>query len=211
MGASWPRARRVSQHRWAASPPPTISSPGVMRPQRADRAAKAHPAERKAEAKAAAAARPFTLRLIVAGQTQLSTRTIVRVFFTLVALGVLLYVLYLVRSVVGLLLIAVFLSVALGPAVDHIRQAEAPARGVDPRGLPRHVPGDLPDRADRRAADRQRGRGVRRRRPELHRRHPLQRDAARVRRQVRHHEEARGPGRRASPAGSATPPARSRP
>ncbi len=54
----------------------------------------------------------------MAGSPQLSTRTIVRVFFTLVALGVLLYTLYLVRSVVGLLLIAVFLAVALGPAVD---------------------------------------------------------------------------------------------
>ena len=39
----------------------------------------------------------------MAGQAQLSTRTIVRVFFTLVALVVLLYVLYLVRSVLGLL------------------------------------------------------------------------------------------------------------
>src|SRR5829696_3161531 len=126
MGASWPRARRVSQHRWAARPPPTIKSPGVMAPQRADRAAKADPAERKAEAKPAAAARPFTLRLIVAGQTQLSTRTIVRVFFTLVACGVLLYLLYLVRSVVGLLLIAVFLSVALGPAVDQARRLKLP-------------------------------------------------------------------------------------
>jgi predicted PurR-regulated permease PerM len=57
----------------------------------------------------------------VAGSPQLSTRTIVRVFFTLVALGVLLYTLYLVRSVVGLLLIAVFLAVALGPAVDRAR------------------------------------------------------------------------------------------
>lgn len=43
-----------------------------------------------------------------------------RVFFTLVALGVLLYMLYLVRSVLGLLLIAVFLAVALGPAVDKV-------------------------------------------------------------------------------------------
>jgi predicted PurR-regulated permease PerM len=95
-------------------------------PQRADRAAKGSPSERKAEAKAAAAARPFTLRLIVAGPNQLSTRTIVRVFFTLVVLVVLLYVLYLVRSVVGLLLIAVFLSVALGPAVDHVRRVKLP-------------------------------------------------------------------------------------
>ena len=62
----------------------------------------------------------------VAGQSQLSTRTIVRVFFTLVALGVLLYVLYLVRSVIGLLCIAIFLSVALGPAVDRARRFKLP-------------------------------------------------------------------------------------
>jgi predicted PurR-regulated permease PerM len=62
----------------------------------------------------------------LAVQTQLSTRTIVRVFFTLVALGVLLYVLYLVRSVVGLLLIATFLAVALGPAVDRFARMRLP-------------------------------------------------------------------------------------
>ena len=62
----------------------------------------------------------------MAGQTQLSTRTIVRVFFTLVALGVLLYALYLVRSVVGLLMIAIFLSVSLGPAVDHAKRLKLP-------------------------------------------------------------------------------------
>ena len=68
----------------------------------------------------------YTLALTVAGQSQLSTRTIVRVFFTLVALGVLLYTLYLVRSVLGLLLIAVFLAVALGPAVDRIKRLKLP-------------------------------------------------------------------------------------
>jgi predicted PurR-regulated permease PerM len=62
----------------------------------------------------------------VAGQAQISTRTIVRVFFTLVVLVVLLYVLYLVRSVVGLVCIAIFLSVALGPAVDRIRRLKLP-------------------------------------------------------------------------------------
>ncbi len=62
----------------------------------------------------------------MAPSTQISTGTIVRVFFTLVALGVLLYVLYLVRSVLGLLCIAIFLSVALGPAVDHARRLKLP-------------------------------------------------------------------------------------
>jgi predicted PurR-regulated permease PerM len=62
----------------------------------------------------------------VTGQSQLSTRTIIRVFFTLVGLGVLLYTLYLVRSVIGLLLIAVFLAIALGPAVDHAARMKLP-------------------------------------------------------------------------------------
>ncbi len=68
----------------------------------------------------------YTLPLTVAGQSQLSTRTIVRVFFTLVALVVLLYVLYLVRSIIGLLCIAIFLSVALGPAVDRAKKLKLP-------------------------------------------------------------------------------------
>ena len=68
----------------------------------------------------------YRLALTVAGQSQLSTRTIVRVFFTLVALGVLLYALYLVRSVLGLLMIAVFLAVALGPAVDRVKRLKLP-------------------------------------------------------------------------------------
>ncbi len=62
----------------------------------------------------------------MAAPSQLSTRTVVRVFFTLVALGVLLYILYLIRSVVGLLLIAVFLAVALGPAVDRASRMKLP-------------------------------------------------------------------------------------
>ena len=62
----------------------------------------------------------------MAGPTQLSTRTIARVFFTLVALAVLLYLLYLVRSVLGLIFIAVFLAVALGPAVDRATRLKVP-------------------------------------------------------------------------------------
>ena len=47
-----------------------------------------------------------------------STRTIARIFSTVAALAALLYALYLIRSVVELVLIAVFLAVAMGPAVD---------------------------------------------------------------------------------------------
>ncbi len=59
-------------------------------------------------------------------QQQVSTRTIARVFFTLVGLAVLLYLLYLVRNVIGLILIAVFLAIALGPAVDLFARRGAP-------------------------------------------------------------------------------------
>jgi len=57
---------------------------------------------------------------------QLSTRTIVRVALTLVVLAVLLYGLYLIRSVLGLVFIAIFLAVALGPAVDLFARRGAP-------------------------------------------------------------------------------------
>ena len=80
----------------------------------------------KASAKPGRARGTGTLAPIVAGPSQISTRTIVRVFFTLVALGVLLYVLYLIRWVIGLLLIAGFLAVALGPAVDHALRLRLP-------------------------------------------------------------------------------------
>ena len=97
-----------------------------MTEQAAGAPAKRHPTAGKASAKPPRAAPAYTLAATVAAPSQLSTRTIVRVFFTLVALGVLLYVLYLVRSVIGLLLIAVFLAVALGPAVDRFRDARLP-------------------------------------------------------------------------------------
>ena len=60
------------------------------------------------------------------GAQQLSTRTIARVFFTLVGLAVLLYMLYLVRSVLGLIFIAIFLAIALGPAVDFFARRKTP-------------------------------------------------------------------------------------
>ena len=130
----------------------------------------------------------------MAGQAQISTRTIVRVFFTLVVLVVLLYVLYLVRSVVGLLCIAIFLSVALGPAVDRIKRLKLPRAAsilavflgmflaIFLIGL--IVVPPIVNEVEAFAGDV----------PELHRRHPLEQDAARVRRQVRHHQEARGAG-----------------
>src|SRR5215211_884567 len=58
-----------------------------------------------------------------------STRALARIFFTLAAFAVGLYVLYLIREVVGLVLIAVFLAVALGPAVDAFNRRRVP-RGL---------------------------------------------------------------------------------
>jgi predicted PurR-regulated permease PerM len=58
-----------------------------------------------------------------------STRTIVRVFFTVAALAVGLYLLYQVRTVLGLVAMAVFLAVALGPGVDFFVRRKVP-RGL---------------------------------------------------------------------------------
>jgi predicted PurR-regulated permease PerM len=61
---------------------------------------------------------------------QLSARLIAKVILVSVAVLVVLYLLYLVRSIIGLLLIAVFLAVALGPAVDLYQQRARVPRGV---------------------------------------------------------------------------------
>jgi predicted PurR-regulated permease PerM len=55
-----------------------------------------------------------------------STRSIAKVFFTVAALAGLTYLLYLLRSVLGLLCVAVFLGTALGPAVDFFAQRRVP-------------------------------------------------------------------------------------
>jgi len=58
-----------------------------------------------------------------------STRATARVFLTVASLAALLYLLYLVRSVVGLVLIATFLAIALGPPVDFLSRQRVP-RGL---------------------------------------------------------------------------------
>jgi predicted PurR-regulated permease PerM len=55
-----------------------------------------------------------------------SFRTLARIFFTLVLFAGALYVIYLVRDVVVLLFIAIFLAVALGPAVDFFHRRKLP-------------------------------------------------------------------------------------
>src|SRR3954464_8980958 len=65
----------------------------------------------------------------MAAQGGPSTRALARTFFTLAAFAIALYVLYLIREVVGLVLIAVFLAIAFGPAVDWFNRRRVP-RGV---------------------------------------------------------------------------------
>jgi predicted PurR-regulated permease PerM len=51
-----------------------------------------------------------------------TTRQIARVFFTVAALAIFLYVLYIVREVVVLVFVAGFLAIALGPPVDFLER-----------------------------------------------------------------------------------------
>ena len=51
-----------------------------------------------------------------------TTRQIARVFFTVSALAIFLYVLYIVREVVVLVFVAGFLAIALGPPVDFVQR-----------------------------------------------------------------------------------------
>jgi predicted PurR-regulated permease PerM len=60
----------------------------------------------------------------------LTTRQIARIMFTVAALSALLYLLVQVRSTLLLLGIAVFLAVALGPAVDFFARRGAPRAGA---------------------------------------------------------------------------------
>ena len=60
----------------------------------------------------------------------LTTRSIAKVFFTLVALVAFVYMLWVVRSVVLLVFIAGFLAVALGPAVDFLARGPVPRAGA---------------------------------------------------------------------------------
>jgi predicted PurR-regulated permease PerM len=55
-----------------------------------------------------------------------STRTLAKIFYTLVLFAGVLYVAYLIRDVIVLLFIAVFLAVALGPAVDFFHRRKLP-------------------------------------------------------------------------------------
>jgi predicted PurR-regulated permease PerM len=60
------------------------------------------------------------------GQSQVSVATVVRVVWVAAAVVAALYLLYLVRGVIGLLLVAVFLAVAIAPAVNALDRRRVP-------------------------------------------------------------------------------------
>jgi predicted PurR-regulated permease PerM len=59
-----------------------------------------------------------------------STRAIVKVLLVIAATAAVLYLLYLVRSILGLVFISIFLAVAMGPAVDLYQHRARLPRGV---------------------------------------------------------------------------------
>ena len=59
-----------------------------------------------------------------------STRAIVKVLLVTAATAAVLYLLYLVRSILGLVFISIFLAVAMGPAVDLYQHRARLPRGV---------------------------------------------------------------------------------
>ncbi len=60
------------------------------------------------------------------GHSQVSVATVVRVVWVAAAVGGALYLLFLVRGVLGLLLVAVFLAVAIAPAVNYLGRHRVP-------------------------------------------------------------------------------------
>ena len=127
---------------------------------------------------------------------QVSARVVAKV--VLIAAGVLaaLYFAYLIREVIGLVLIAAFFALAIAPAVNWLDRAPRARAGLAillvylaiAAAHLRHRPAD-------RAAARQRRQGPLQRPPRLRRRPAQQRDLPRLRRQVPHHREAQRAGR----------------
>jgi predicted PurR-regulated permease PerM len=60
------------------------------------------------------------------GQSQVSVATVVRVVWVSAAVVAALYLLYLVRGVLGLVMVAVFLAVAIAPAVNFLHRRRVP-------------------------------------------------------------------------------------
>ena len=126
----------------------------------------------------------------------LTTRQLARIFFTIAAFCALLFLLVQIRSTLLLLAIAIFLAVALGPAVDRFSERMPRAAAI----LAIYVMIVLAfigrARARRAARHQRRGRPVARH-PDLHRRPAQQRQDPRVRQQVRRHGALAGRGTQA--------------
>ncbi|MEX0992702.1 MAG: AI-2E family transporter [Solirubrobacterales bacterium] len=63
------------------------------------------------------------------GANTISTRNIVRIVLIAVAIAAALYFIYLIRTVIGLMLVSVFLAIALAPAVDFLDRGKFPRWG----------------------------------------------------------------------------------
>ena len=128
---------------------------------------------------------------------QVSGRLVAKVVLVAAAVVGALYFAYLIRDVIGLVLIAAFFAVAIAPAVNWLDQRRVPrwlAILLVYLGI---AAGHLRHRAADRAAAGQRRRGPLRRPARLRRRPAPQRDLPRLRRPLPHHREAR-PSRRSS-------------
>jgi predicted PurR-regulated permease PerM len=81
-----------------------------------------HITDRDVDVKHDASAAPRSVRPVQPVASAWTTRQITRVFFTVAALAVFVYVLYVVRAVVVLVFVAGFLAIALGPPVDFLQR-----------------------------------------------------------------------------------------
>src|SRR3954453_18386488 len=81
-----------------------------------------HITDRDVDVKDDASAAPRSVRPVQPVASAWTTRQITRVFFTVAALAIFLYVLYVVRAVVVLVFVAGFLAIALGPPVDFVQR-----------------------------------------------------------------------------------------
>ena len=132
--------------------------------------------------------------------SQVSARVVAKVVLIVAAVVAGLYFAYLIREVIGLVLIAAFFAIAITPGGQLAGPAPRPPLDRDPARLPvdrgehlRHRPADRP-------AAGQRGHGPLRRPARLRRRPPAQQDLPRLRQPLPHHPEAHRAGATSSRA-----------
>ena len=175
-------ARRRRPVRWPSCPAALVASRGMAN----DSSASATPPE---------------VRVL------LPARTVARAVLAAAGVVVGLYLLYQVRSVIGLLFAALFFALAIAPPVNWLDAKGLPALAGDPARLPGDRRRDLRHRPAARPAPGRRHQRALRRPPRLCRRPARERELPRVRRRVQHHREDRGAGRASCPPSWATRPA----